>query len=378
MQIYLIDEHVEEPEEIYNSGLGIIFNGENNMRPLEVEQLIDLSPTAIQCASTYAAFIGGSGFEEDLSNFNLSPYFWEKETPEDLLKDICESLSRHQGCFVHVRYNANFQKESFKVIPYTLCRVGKKDSKGFSGKVVIAPKGWGNYVNKKDIDVFDTYNPNPKIINEQVEQAGGWSKYRGQVFFFKLNKKYTYPKSLIEPAYLYARMERQMGLFYDSTIKRGFENITFIQVPEPESDEEKAELEKKVKKLQGGGNSSRYMIYTIKFNDDLDKKSPMQFDTLPNTTKADKYAHFEKSSSNFIRKAFKNIPPQLVDYVQGKLGNTSGEDLVRSQSVYNSMVAGDRKKVEILFSELFDNYKDAVPENWTINQHKLLDDGSVD
>jgi glycyl-tRNA synthetase alpha subunit len=95
--------------------------------------------------------------------------------------------------------------------------------------------------------------------------------------------------------------------------------------------------------------------------------------------KADRYAHFETAAANYIRKAFKNIPPQLVDYVQGKLGNTTGEDLIKAQSVYNQLTARDRAKVSRLFSILFDGYKmDINPgRNWEIKQYKLLDDGTV-
>jgi hypothetical protein len=104
-----------------------------------------------------------------------------------------------------------------------------------------------------------------------------------------------------------------------------------------------------------------------------------KFDTIKNEVKAEKYAHFQTSSANYIRKAFKNIPPQLVDYVAGKLGNTSGEDLLKAQSIYNSLISKDQEKIEMLFRELFRNYKVEInpSNNWTIKQYSLLDDGTV-
>ena len=69
----------------------------------------------------------------------------------------------------------------------------------------------------------------------------------------------------------------------------------------------------------------------------------------------------------------------MVDYVSGKLGNTSGEDLIKAQSIYNSLVSKDQEKIEMLFKELFDNYKFEInpSNNWTIKQYSLLDDGTV-
>ena len=219
MKSKLIQAYKEETREVFNKRLGVIFNGEDNLKPLVIENIIDSSPTAFQCAWIYESFLGGGGFEVDLSEVNLSPDEHNKVNPNDLLFDVCEVLSRHQGVFIHVNYNANFEKESFKIIPYTLCRLGKKDSEQFAGKVVVSHLGWGKYLKKENIDVLDAYNPRPEVIAAQVEAAGGWDFYKGQVMFFKFSKKYTYPKSLIESAYTFADVENQLGLYFNATTK---------------------------------------------------------------------------------------------------------------------------------------------------------------
>jgi len=288
-------------------------------------------------------------------------------------------VSRHQGCFINVGYNANFEKDSFKIIPFSLCRVGKKDSNNFSGKILVSPKGWGRSLKKEEIDIFDTYNPRPDVIAAQVEAAGGWEYYKGQVYFFKLSNKYTYPKSLIEPAYTFADVENQLGLYYNSTVKRCFEDITIIRHrPFPQKRDEEA-FDKNIKSLSGIENASSKMMVQDDWDDETNKTGNFRFDTLKNEVKSEKYAHFETSAANFIRKVFKNIPPQLVDYIAGKLGNTSGEDLIKAQSIYNSLTSKDQEKLEIIFKELFRNYKNDINPsgNWTIKQYSLLNDGTV-
>lgn len=378
MKSEIIASYKEEPKKLYNSRLGIVFNGEDNLKPLAIENLIDSSPTANQCAWLYERFLGGAGFEVDLSKIDLGndilPY-----SPNDLLYDMCDPASRHQGVFILVGYNANFQKDHFKVIPYSLCRIGKKDSKDYSGRILVSPNGWGKSLKKEEIDVFDAYNPNPVIIAEQVSRDGGWHAYKGQILFFKFSKKYDYPKSLIEPAYTFADTENKLGLFYNSTTKGGFEDVTIIRHRTFGKKEDKKEFIDNIKDVTGIEKSHRVLVVEDDFDDEREKTGNFKFDTLPNTTRADKFAHFETSSANFIRKAFKNIPPQLVDYVAGKLGNTSGEDLIKAQSVYNAIISRDQEKFELLFAELFTNYKDNInpSRNWTIKQYSLLDDGTV-
>lgn len=380
MKSKVVEQYKEERIESLNKRLGVIFDGEDNLKPLIIENLIDSSPTAFQCAWLYESFLGGGGFEVDLSNVNLSEDEFNKQNPNNLLFDVSEVLSRHQMCFINVGYNANFEKDSFKIIPRSLCRVGKKDSNDFSGKILVSPKGWGRQLKKDEIDVFDIYNPRPDVIAAQVEAAGGWEYYKGQVCFFKLSNKYTYPKPLIEPAYTFADVENQLGLYYNGTVKRCFEDITIIfHRPFPNKSDE-ADFEKNIKSISGTENASTKLMVQDDWDDQTNSTGNFRFETIKNEVKAQKYAHFEISSANFIRKAFKNIPPQLVDYVAGKLGNTSGEDLIKAQSIYNSLISKDQEKVEMLFKELFRNYKyDINPSgNWTIKQYSLLDDGTVD
>lgn len=380
MKSKLIQAYKEERIEIFNKKFGVIFDGEDNLKSLAVENIIDSSPTAFQCADTYSTFLAGAGFEIDLSNVNLSEDEFEKYNPNNLLFDVCDVLGYQQGVYVLVGYNANYEKDSFKIIPYTLCKVGKKDTNDFSGKILVSKKGWGKSLKKEEIDIFDVYNPRSEVIQAQVEACEGWENYKGQIHFFKLSKKTTYPKSLIERAYLFADVENQIGLYYNGTVKRGFENTTMIRHRKFPNRQDQEAFEENIKKLSGLENASSKLVVEDDWDDEREKSGNFKFDTIVNDVKAEKYAHFENSSSNFIRKAFKNIPPSIIDMVSGKLGHTSADDLKMAQSIYNSIISKDQEKVETFFSELFRNYKDAINPtgSWTIKQYALLDDGTVD
>lgn len=379
MKSTLLESYEYENQEVFNKRFGVVFDGENNLKSLSIENLIDGSPTATQCANIYASFLGGAGFLSGLKDVNLNENEWEKLTPNDLLSDVCESISRHQGVFIHIGYNGAYEKESLSVIPYTLCRVGKKDKDGFSGRIIVSEKGWGRSLKQADVKKYNAYNPNPKAIQAQVEACGGWENYKGQIFYFKMSRKSTYTTSLIEVAQNFADVEHKMSLFYRSTVNRGFNDVTIVRHRNMDEPYALKKFADDAKSVTGAEGSSSVWMIEDDWDDDSEKGGNIRFDKIPNESKPDKFAHFEQSAANFIRKAFKNIPPQLVDLVQGKLGNSSGEDLIKAQSIYNASTSNDRRKIEGLFSELFRNYKENInPLNdWTINQYKLLDDGTV-
>ena len=56
MKSKVVEQYKEERIEIFNKRLGVIFDGEDNLKPLVIENLIDSSPTAFQCAWLYESF----------------------------------------------------------------------------------------------------------------------------------------------------------------------------------------------------------------------------------------------------------------------------------------------------------------------------------
>lgn len=378
MKSKVVEQYKQERKEVYNKRFGVIFNGEDNIRPTIIENLIDSSPTALQCAGLYQSFLGGAGFEEDLSEIDISQDFWETQSPNDLLYEICEPISRHQGVFIHVQYNALFEKVGFKVFPYSLCRLGKPDSRNFSGKVIVSPNGWGKSLKQDEIQLYDIYNPRKEVIQIQVERDGGWDNYNGQILFFKLSNKYAYPKPLIESSYLFADVEHKMGQFFNATVSRGFNDVTIVRHRAFEKPHEEEAFKNDIREVTGVENASSALIIEDDWDDDSTSKEQgnVRFDKIPSDQKPDRYAHFETSSSNFIRKAFKGIPPVLVDYVTGKLGGSNGGDIREAQSVYNKLTAQDRAKIEKLFKELFWNFHEPInpDNNWKIKQFSLVED----
>ncbi len=380
MSSRILDKHKGTKPSVYNKQLGILFNGQDNYYPLVHENLIKASPTAKKCAGVYGRFLTGAGFEDErFEDINLTGQINNIITPNDFLDEfVMENVSIQGGCFVHIKYNALLQKVGYKILPYNLCRIGKKDSDNYSGKVVLNPDGWGwNYgrsANKKNLMVFDSYNPNEKVIRKQIEAVGGIEKWGGQVAFFRLDSKYDYPLSPIDSVVDYCHTESQLAKYYSGTVERGFSDVQVIHYDKRVEDvDDVVDTFKSV----SGVDSSGSMIF-LESDSQSDEKGEGHFRIEPLKSEAtpEKYEHFENVCKEKIRGAFDNIPSQLVQETAGGLIN-NGEDLVIAQSIYNITTAPKRKKIERFFKELFRNYKEPIESEFKIKQYKIIDNGTT-
>jgi hypothetical protein len=379
MDSKVISVDSKKKKEVFNKQLGVIFNGEDNLYPVLVENLIKASPTTKQCCEIYESFLGGSGFSAKMTE-EPTDNLLETSSPEDLLFEIAPECSEQQGVFVQVGYNAAYQKTGFNVIPYDQCRSGKKDDADYAGKIILNPDGWDRRADKKKIKVYDAYNPNPAVIQAQVERDGGWENYKGQILYFKLNSKSTYAESLVENCYMHSDTEAGLGLHYNRMVRKGFKDAWIVRHKKFDNPQKQTGFETNIKNIYGNEHAGGILLVEDEFDSDNELVSKFKFDFLKDETKADKYKHFEESSANYIRKAWKNIPPQMVDFVQGKLGSTSGDDLRAAESLYNKSTAKDRQKLERLFSELYRNYHiDINPSgDWSIGLYSLMEDGTIE
>lgn len=378
MKSKVVEIYKKEKKTGYNSRLGIVFDGEDNLRSLAAQNLIKSSQTATQCANLLNTFLKGNGFENPHKEINLSNVTFRKKSLNSLLSNMTKQVSRQRGCFIHVQYNGAYEKTSLKVIPFTRCRIGKKDSKDYFGKIIVSQEGWSNRINKDKIDVFDVYNPTPSAIQSQVDKAGGWGNYKGQIYYLNLDEENDYPESPIEPGYLYADGESNLGLYYNSSTKRGFKNVPIVRhkaFPTPQAEDDFFDG---LEKVYGGENAGSILGVEDSWEQDGNKDNNVKFDYIEDKSDTKKYEHLETAFANAIRKGFYNAPTQLLEATSGKLGNTTGEDLKMWNSIYNTFTADPRERIEDCFKELFTNFKTPVnTEGLNIIQFSIYSDGTT-
>ena len=358
-------------------GFPFLANGEGNDYPTKIELLVGGSATAKACAGVIADFIYGKGFSLEAEARAIAKERGERfkkeslyindrrETPNDLLKKVSRSLSYHRGVFLQINYNQLFQKTSVQVLPYGCCRLGVKDSNNYRGKVLYY-NNWDKLQDKKEIDknvsVIDLYDPRPEVIQEQVNKAGGWDNYKGQVFFLNLDRNDSYPLAWADTVLLDCESEMLSSKYTRNGFKKGFFG-TYAFVTSPfKSEADKEEFQDHLRRSIGVEAEQSVFHFQLEMSGDK-LEDQVLVKPIESNVKADLFEYADRKTANNIRKTYGNVPPVLIDFVEGKLGNTSGESLKEARVFMQEQMQEERQDVQEMFEELFDNFATPISNN---------------
>ena len=357
-------------------GYPFLANGEKNDYPTMIELLVGGSATAKACAGVIADFIYGKGFSleaearatarQQRTRFRKDTLYIndKRETPNDLLKKVARSLSYHKGVFVQVNYNQLFQKTSVQVLPYRYCRLGARDSNNYRGKVLYY-ENWDNLQDKKEVDknvkAIDLYDPSPKVIQEQVDAAGGWDNYKGQVYFLNLDRNDSYPLAWADVVLLDCESEMLSTKYTRNGFKKGFFG-TYTFVTSTMNSEDREEFRDNLRNSIGVEAEQSVFHFELEMKGDK-LEDQVLVKPIESNVKADLFEYADKKTANNIRKTYGNIPPELIDFVEGKLGHTSGDSLKEARIFMQEQMQEERQDVQEMFEELFDNFAEPISSN---------------
>ena len=358
-------------------GYPFLANGEKNDYPTMIELLVGGSATAKACAGVIADFIYGKGFSleaearatarQQRTRFRKDTLYIndKRETPNDLLKKVARSLSYHKGVFVQVNYNQLFQKTSVQVLPYRYCRLGARDSNNYRGKVLYY-ENWDNLQDKKEADknvkAIDLYDPSPKVIQEQVDAAGGWDNYKGQVYFLNLDRNDSYPLAWADVVLLDCESEMLSTKYTRNGFKKGFFGTYAFVTSTMNSDEDREDFRDNLRNSIGVEAEQSVFHFELEMKGDK-LEDQVLVKPIESNVKADLFEYADKKTANNIRKTYGNIPPVLIDFVEGKLGNTSGDSLKEARIFMQEQMQEERQDVQEMFEELFDNFAKPISSN---------------
>lgn len=346
-------------EEIYNWG-------DDNAYPSLIKSLIGSSVTAKRCSDLNAKYIYGKGFQ-----FTGRTTIINKDgmTLNQLFRVACKEFSEQNNLFFHVNFNALFEVISVKLLPSTDVRIGKSDSTGYSGKYIVYDnwdKKKNKSINKKDFTVIDKFNPLPSVIEAQVEAAGGWNKYKGQILHITSDFADLY--SLSDADCVLHRMDAEYsaGVYASTGLRFGFFGSQIFSVLPFSDDTERDEFEKAIHALQGMEAKRRILLLEASnVSDDLTK----QFDikSIDDNIDADKYEKTEMLSSDAIITAF-GVPAILVKKSDNSVFGNSGELITQAKLQLWEEKEEERNILEEAFERIFSNWCEPINPNndWTI------------
>jgi ribosomal protein L17 len=371
----------------WNDKLEIYTNGEDNAYPERIDRLINNSITAKMASDLMLQYIIGGGLG-NADNYKVS----DKQKLIDFASDVAEDIIKQRGVFIHFDYDLTFEPVNPKVLPFERCRIGKKDSNDYNGKILYKVD-WND--KKEKAIIFDVYNNDKKIVEAQFKKAGSIQKYKGQVLFINLDRNYIYPLSRIDAVMNDCDSEAQASIYRNQLLRKGFFGKQLIVTPplitndEPEfvtdangvlrrniewqrKEDEATRVKSVIESFIGAENAGGAMLMQLPdFEGKID--DIFQIKRIESELDDKMFEYTENQTSKNILMTFNNLPVGLVKSPDSALFGNSGESLKAMQEMYWKNCDKDRKIVETIINDIVQNQ-----ENWQGGYIKFIKLGTDD
>jgi len=353
----------------FDKKMGIIKNGAENLYSEKIERYINNSVTAKSASNIMASYITGQGFVNS-NSFLVN----EKTTLFEFSTKFSKSIAKQRGAFIHVNYNLHHEITSFDLLPYTHCRLGKKDSNKYNGKIVVYDN-WNKENGKivpKDFNIVDVFNADKKVIENQIKNAGGIKKYKGQILFVNLDSEYNYPLSSIDSVQYDCDSESQSSLFKNKSLRKGFFGKTVVvtkpligsrehydnDIDYASAQSERTAFKDTIDQFIGAENTGGVLHVEMEHDGD-NLSDAIKFENIGSDINDKLFEYTELSTFKNILMAFNNIPIGLVRSDNALFGN-SGESLKEMQRVYRISTTQERMILEQTIQMLMRNHKKKI------------------
>ena len=332
--------------------LNILAYDLDNLYPQRVIDIVNDSGTAKTCLRMYARFVMGRGAKD--IEFYKSVVNDKGLTVDKLIRKMAFSKGEFNGIALHINYNGLGQKVDVTPINFEYCRLGIESNEF---KIAVYDD-WGKTkrknFKKQDVQFINVYNP--KNVLREVEEAGGWEHYNGQVLYWTPNGL-EYPLTDFDAVLEDMITEAQTKRFKANTSAKNFlaSHILVTGKEEVSFDEngneiinEDGGLAENLERFQGGDGSGTILWMERESNEEqieLKKVDIQNYDGL--------YEYTENSSRDNIIKSFL-IPPVLLVRTSGSLGTS--KEISDATEFYNAITADDRLIIEEILKEIFSNF----------------------
>ncbi|RFZ85704.1 hypothetical protein DYU05_08935 [Mucilaginibacter terrenus] len=355
-----------------NQTFGILNYDMDNAYPQRMLELVSRSPTAKDCWNKRAKFIAGNGFED--ATLGKQVINSKGLTMAKLLKAIATDKALFCGFGIHVNYNANCKIASVNYVKFEDIRMGDTDDAQTAGKFAVY-NDWGRrtwkHIMRSKITFLDNYNPDAEVIKRQVIAAGGWSKYKGQLFYFNPEVD-DYP--LLEADSVWEDFETEAGIktFNNREVTTGFlpSTMLFMQSRREEADNSTdngrggntpSQLERDLSSFQGAKSAQKIIV--IEYEDESSKPEFQPY-AIQNNDKL--FETTERSVEARIIKGF-SVPKELVN-AEKSSGLSNGSEKKEAIREFNDNTAPDRLELSETLESIFANYYSNInpAANWNI------------
>ncbi len=368
----------------WNRSADVYANDTDNSYPERMDRLINNSVTAKSAAAIMVQYLLGKGYGE--ANDNLVVNREKNLKLIDFADDVADDLVKQRGVFIHINWNALYQIADFSVIPYEWCRIGRKDSNDYAGKIAVC-KEW-LHPKRSDIQLIDVFNPRKSVIDAQVEKAGGWEHYKGQVLFINMDSKLIYPLSRIESVANDCDSEAQAAVYKNRLLRKGFYGNTLVVTRplvgdglEPgshallEAETERERFQQAIKDSLGAENTGGVLCLEMDFAGEK-LEDAILIKQIESKIDDELFSYTETSVRENILVAFNNLPAGLVKTNESALFGNSGEAIREMKRTYWENTTKERALLTGIINRLLSRSADFA--SIKVEPLKLIEDAAPD
>ena len=328
--------------------------GELNDYPQKLMEVVGASITGGTCVSQYARFCFGRGFRQrEFFNAIVND---RGERADDVLASAAEDLARFGGFALHVNWNALYEITSVACVPFEWLRFQELDDNYQFSKIALHPD-WGRRYTmlrrwqSKDIVWFDFFNPDPEAIREQVEKAGGWQNWTGQIFYYSNRGPKAYPLPMYDSALTDMSAEEGLSnLSYRNIRNNYFPAGMFIDHNNPTNGKEQAdERKKELSEFQGDTKAGKMLYVNLEEGEQAPEFKPFE---SQNTDK--KFTESTENVPDRIGAAFCQPPILRAKDVGSNFGATAMKE---AYEYYNSQTETERLTLERVMRDVFSHFR---------------------
>lgn len=368
----------------WNKSADVYANDTDNGYPERMDRLINNSVTAKSASAIMVQYLIGKGFGSDNDNIIVNKA--KRLKLADFADDVADDLVKQRGVFIHVNWNALYRIADFSVIPFEWCRIGKADSNDYAGKVAVC-RDWLK-PKKSDIELIDVYNPRSKVIDTQVEKAGGWEHYKGQVLYINMDTKLLYPLSRIDAVAEDCDSEAQASVYKNRLLRKGFFGNTLV-VTRPlvgdgleqgskallDAESERERFQQAIRDSLGAENTGGVLCLEMDFAGEK-LEDAILIKQIESRIDDKLFTYTESSVRENILVAFNNLPAGLVKTNEASLFGNSGEAIREMKRTYWENTTKERSLLTSIVNQLLE--KSQEYPSLKVEPLKLIDNATPD
>lgn len=272
-------------------------------------------------------------------------------TVDKLLRKTANDKAQCSGFAWHVNYNQLYEVTEVNFVKFGDVRISEDKSHA------VLYTDWDKKVNKKILkDKFvniNWYNPNPEVIEKEVELAGGWDNYKGQILYWT-ELGIEYPLTIYDAVLEDMETEGQLKKFRFRTASQNFLASHVLVTDAAATEEEGEEFADTIRDFQGSDNAGAILIVEKKNEGDtfkLEKIELQNYDGMQENT--------ENSAKDSIIEAFLMPKPLLL---RGTSSLGESKEIENAKVYYNEITADDRLVIEEVAADVFGRFVNDINE----------------